>query len=366
MVNVILDTQTWIYIANGYNQKTKKFEDEIHFKLLDNLIKLINEQKISLYTNKIIKDEWIRNKKASEESNNMLLSKVKNYEDTANNIKKGLSEKGIDKLNEVLTEYAQNTAFQIEKNKKHVKLVEDLLFNKCIYIPISRSAKMKAVNLALKKKAPFHNKNNSVADAIILLSTVEYLKNIEFDWISNSIFVSNNSDDYCERKGSDIIHPDLKPFFQKASMRFESNLAKALNLSQDIAKEITSYFTYIDQDWQSCSASCKGTELGLGVFLLNEEVVPFDEAREIIYYDHNQLQINFGPEWNLSKEIIDELNAVNSNKLRAGSCDFCGAFHIECSCEELFYTYSPDDFEHTCQCGRTYIAEDGILTVGET
>lgn len=35
MVNLILDTNTWIYLANGFNPQTNRNEEKLHFELID-------------------------------------------------------------------------------------------------------------------------------------------------------------------------------------------------------------------------------------------------------------------------------------------------------------------------------------------
>ena len=46
MVNLILDTDTWIYLSNGFNPETKKNEEELHFYLSDWILKNIKSGKL--------------------------------------------------------------------------------------------------------------------------------------------------------------------------------------------------------------------------------------------------------------------------------------------------------------------------------
>lgn len=361
MVNLVIDTNTWIYMANGYNQETEKYDDGYHFKLVGDLINLIEKGQIRIIVNQVIIDEWNRNKEKTENLIKKHLGTIEGVHGTIKGIKKKISKESGLKADEVFEEYKKEVEKEIEKNRTHILEVEDLIFNKSINIPIKNEIKITAADLALQKKAPFHNKNNSVGDAVILLSAVDYFQEAEYDWIDNTIFVSNNSDDYCEKKGSKNIHPDLVPYFRQASIQFEINIAKALNLSQNIVKEIYEFFDYVESI-NPCLADCKGMEYGMAKVFYHEEVVVPIEGKEIEYYNPNQLQFDFPNIKKATPEDYIRIQNTNTVTFKKGSCDFCGALHLRCDCGMDFYSYG-SEMKIQCTCGKFIEANEDEIKV---
>lgn len=337
-------------MANGYNHETNKHEDGHHFKLVKNLIDFVNKEKIRIIVNDVIIDEWNRNKEASKNLINQHHRNLEGVNSTLKSIKRRLSHDGVQKVNEIYKEYESIIQNEISKNEEHIQQVEHLLFEKSVKISVSDEVKIQAANLALAKKAPFHKKKNSVADAVILLSAVEYFQESDFEWINNTIFVSNNSDGYCEEKGDKIVHSDLQLFFKKASIIFYNNIAEALNFSQEIIKEIDEYFDYIGGRGE-CLANCKGIEYGMAKVYFSEERVIELEDSEKYSYDPNQLQIDFNGEYMYTAEERLGLHTSSYIRLLFGSCDFCGTTHIRCDCDNEFFV-TDDNFEVECECGK--------------
>lgn len=108
--------------------------------------------------------------------------------------------------------------------------------------------KLQVVDWALDQKAPFRNKNNSVGDALILLSSVEYLKE-ETIGITDSIFVSYNHTDFSKDENKDEIHEDLAHLLEEANMEFTRNIGEALHLAPELNEEIAEYIDYMVDDW---------------------------------------------------------------------------------------------------------------------
>lgn len=362
-MNLIFDTQTWIYLANGYNPSTGKIDDGLHFKLLNNIIQLVESGKIQVLINEVILIEWKRNKDAT----NILIEKCKKRIESRKKeidlMKQDLSIEKKIMADEIFTEYKQKQEDSINSNQEHILAVEDLLNNKSIKVPINNKHKLKAVELALNKKVPFHRKSNNVGDAIILLSTADYLTGERVGWIDNATFVSNNSDDYCEKKGSQKIHPELAIYFAKPSLQFKSNLARALNLGENIIKEIDNFnhFTY-KREVIGCMMHCKGEEFGLAEVEFEYSIkIRNDEPKHI--YNANQLLLDLGEENIPTKEEIKKLEDIDSIILEVGRCSFCNALHLRCECGEEHAVYDENDNIVECRCGRTYEFNNGQITL---
>ena len=93
-------------------------------------------------------------------------------------------------------------------------------------LDISDSVKVQAADLALAKKAPFHKNKNSMADALIIISTIQFASSTE---PNTCIFVSNNTDDFSSDESKNEIHIDLKEMFAEYKVSYSINIGLALN-----------------------------------------------------------------------------------------------------------------------------------------
>lgn len=362
-MNLILDTQTWTYLANGYTQSTGKIDEGLHFKLLNDIIQLVESGKLQVLINEVILIEWTRNKEATKIFIEKCSKRIESRRKEIEHMKNGLSAEKKIMADEIFKEYKQKQQDSIKSNQEHIFAVEDLLNNKSIKVPINDKHKLEAVELALHKKVPFHRKSNSIGDAIILISTADYLTGERFGWIDNAIFVSNNSDDYCEKTGNLNIHPELAIYFDNVSMQLESNLARALKLGDKTIKEIDNlnHYTY-KREVIGCIMSCKGEDFGLAEVEFEYSIkARIGEPKHI--YNPNQLLLDLGEENIPTEEELRKLENIDSIILEIGRCSFCSALHLRCECGEVHAVYDENDNIIECHCGRTYEFNDGQITL---
>lgn len=368
MINLILDTQTWIYLANGYNQISSKYEDEQHIRLYRILKDLILSKKINILTNEVIIDEWHRNKKAIKLLVEKNWTRLEEYEKIINIIKKTLSDDGKANADLMLKEYRSIVLSEISNNEQHIKNVEQLLLIHSINIPISNDVRIVTTKIGQRKGAPFHNKNNSVGDALILLSIVEYLKNGVKKNISNtvkSIFISNNSDDFCERKGSLNIHPDLLFYFEEVSLKFETNIGRALDLSQEIINKIDEFNLMADR-FSYCLANCKDSESSKNAVNYNYEKKIKKDGVEIENFNPHQLSFDLGKKNILTEEKFNLINANKYAYLKFGHCSFCNTQHLRCSCGNEHIISNFDKYIIHCLCGFILKKHKEVYAVYDT
>ncbi len=110
-----------------------------------------------------------------------------------------------------------------------------------ICIPVSAQAKTLAIKHALEKKAPFRLRN-SMADALIFLAAVEWVKDQKPD---KSVFVTHNTKDFSDEKCSDDdvsfkerLAPDLQLLVEDNGMTFGAVIGRVLNdVEQSVATE---------------------------------------------------------------------------------------------------------------------------------
>ncbi len=232
MINLFLDTDILI----GFIAKDKPSG------ILELLIEKIGNNSISIVTNSIIKTEWDRNKTKTISG---LQKAILNEAKSALKISEFLSHDDKQKLESVLTNYAEEEKSRLDLIEDRISKIDKLL-EEAVMIEITNGLKLEVIDLALEKKAPFNNKNNSVGDALNLLSLVAYLKEQGTPY-SDTIFVSYNHTDFGTKENPDEIHPDLKPHLEEVQLVYKRNIGEALNLSNEMIVEIESYIDdYVD------------------------------------------------------------------------------------------------------------------------
>jgi hypothetical protein len=144
----------------------------------------------------------------------------------ARTISQYLSQAESDEFKRILEEFQERKDEIVGLALKQIQAIE-ALFNhpSTITFSISNGIKLQAVDLALAKKAPFGTRN-SMADALILLSAIDYIVQKH---LTNCIFISNNTDDFALSSDKNTIHEDLQELFDKCGMRYFSNVGLAIN-----------------------------------------------------------------------------------------------------------------------------------------
>lgn len=88
MTYLILDTNIWIYLANGYCDSKNISDEDVHFELIKILLEKLDLGEIELVTNDIIIKEWDRNKAAKETSIDKWENRIKGNLDYFKSIEK--------------------------------------------------------------------------------------------------------------------------------------------------------------------------------------------------------------------------------------------------------------------------------------
>lgn len=237
MIYLILDTNNWIYLANGLDPIKNKYHDNLHFELLQSLKELTTEGKIQILINDIILTEWNRNK----EHCNLKIKSLENKLINKENAFKDIAKYAKTNVRQLQDEYVDGLESEIQLNKKHIQNVEDFLMNDCIKVEITQELKQLIFDLAINNEAPFHNKKNNVGDAAILLSSVEFLKNKKSFFGNSAFFISNNIEEYTDGINLKSFHPQLKKLLQSIDIEFERVLPSALNISKKVIKEMDEF-----------------------------------------------------------------------------------------------------------------------------
>lgn len=346
-----MDTNIWIYLSNGFNVLTNKYEENTHIKMLQFLKQNIQSQKTALLVAENIYDEWNRNKASTEKLIKILENRKKESKNQLKDVFEKLPEKKAE-LNLIIDEYTQKIDELISLNYNHISEVEDLLNNHVIKYPISNSTRIIASKQAERKLAPFKgDKSNSMADMLILLSGIEYIeKNLcivpDFDLYPMNYFVSSNKNDYSSETDPNSIHDDLKLFLTKTNTNYRIHLGKLIN-------EISDHLVFTEMELQEYDDNLADTEPCpfcddyYGIIDFNE---PSFSIRDKRYEFHDKKQLRF----EFDTTPLDKLNQHALVEIKEGCCNYCGHVFVECGiCGETI----PIEYDenNVCKgCGAVY------------
>jgi hypothetical protein len=321
---------------------------------------------IIILVNEIIHQEWARNKSTTEDKIKDLEKKIKHLTESLSNIESYITGQCSEQFEIIREKLIAEILSRIEKNKTHIREVEDLLIKHTINIPITDKAKTEVVDLALKKKAPFiGDKKNSSADAVILISSIRYIQAELKEEVSNpfdelftqnhqllepmyyfpeTYFVSSNKGDFSDPHDREKIHPDLEPILNETNTKFFYSLFPLVNILEEeflTREEVES----LDFDFDYCDV-CDFE------FTTVEYSEPFKISDEFnVYKDPKQLSI---PSFPISHDDYQ-------TTVREANCNHCGSKFLECPCGTLNHINEYDQiFECEGECGRHFIAHADI------
>ncbi len=365
---IFLDTNNWIYLSNGFNILSKK-HDELHFKLFDFVCKHTANGNLIFLVNDIVIEEWDRNKEHTESQIKQLNNKLTNYLNILDNLKSTIGDEdgSIDELKQKATTEIES---RIDKHKQHINEVEDFLKNKTERVEVSLDIKGEAADMAVKKKAPFiGEKKNSMADALILLSSIDHIKKSlgtplfpldsddeEEAIYPESYFVSSNKGDFSDPNNSEKIHCDLEPVLKTTGTSYYYTFAQLVRLieaeffsreeEERLAQEHDEHYTscdFCDQPYES-------------VYISDPFFVP-DENK--IKTDDTQLELSYKGTDGVKKPKQQQKDF--ESEIREARCNYCSAENIVCECGEFTFIEEYNKaFECKGECGNFFIANADI------
>ncbi len=359
MYYVLLDTNAWIYLANGTEP----------VKLLKFLSEESKKGSIKILVPRIVIDEWNKNKDKAVRHG--AINHFKGVTDAFDRIVKLLGSRGEkDPLSFLLNEADSKTYFDDltkkfkEKRKEiedavneNIALIDGIFESKEIEIlNTSEQLMISAGKLALEKKAPFVKKN-SFADAIIILAFLEYVGKNK---VEGAMFITYNIEDFCERKdGEKLLHPDLEPEFIKTKSLFFTIVGEALNTIQKdlVSQEELNLIRENQDDEFDSGEQCINCHDNLDRYsLVHLSEVELDDQRIKAETPRNQIQLPF--DGDAIKRKSDQPKYFTT--LLVGNCDYCGTEHFLCAqCGSLNEVLDSEYGERKeCDgCGLPYFIE---------
>lgn len=341
MIYLILDTNIWIYLANGLDVDKNKYSDDQHFKLLEELDTLQKNGELKIIVNDIIYEEWKRNKHNSELKIEKLNKKKSNIDSTLRDIKH------YSKLDTTSIKEAYNSGIDedIKLNEEHIRKVEEFLHNSCLKVDVPQSVKLEVIELALSKKAPFHNNKNNFADACILFSGMEYFKDFSYGFSDQVFFVSNNHQDFTNAKDNNNFHPDISDVIRQmgVSIGYSRYLPQALSISKEIVKNMEEFYKEMEDDhnqWlETVRFTCKTPYCES-----KEDFVPWGHLDGEISVKHEER--NHPNQMELFPHLPKKQQKETTTPI--GECVVCATTHLDCPvCDEFIFVdyYDENSFE---------------------
>lgn len=155
-----IDTCSWLNLVKSRNA-------DIIVSAMENMI---NSEMLTLVVPELIKDEFERNKERVIKSTKARFnSDIKVVKDLLKDLGGEHKQEALNELNNIDLSIPELTQAASEMSNRVLEMM-----NTGIEYQISETAKIKAVQRALDKRAPFHKDKNSVADAVLIEAFDEF------------------------------------------------------------------------------------------------------------------------------------------------------------------------------------------------
>jgi hypothetical protein len=229
---LLLDTCVWLELA-----KTTKGE-----KLLNILFELIESKLVSVIVPDIVISEFQRNKDRIINDHRKSLSAHFDI------VKKVISQYGKEEDKRNLLPQLSDLNHKLyglkETIAESMTLIEAMFITEVERIELTDEIKLRVFDRSLKKEAPFHTSRNSIADAIILESYIDYKLKFKSKNLY-MLFVTHNKEDFSLKTNPSEPHEDFKNIFNKTNSRYFISLPEALKaISPNIIEEYE-----LENDW---------------------------------------------------------------------------------------------------------------------
>lgn len=217
MVNkILIDTNVWLDLAKDHRKAP----------VLTALDDLIRTGAVELIVPNIVFDEFARNRdRVIEQRRRSLSSHIRH-------VREAVVEFGDEEKRSTLfaqLDYMEyNVAAKGDRSHQTLDTIEGLIKMRPIAVA-SDNAKLKAVERALSKRAPFHRSKNSMADALLIEVFVEALE-VQRNQETRFFFVTLNTRDFSQHDGDRRLpHTDFEPIFRADNCIYATSIVEVIN-----------------------------------------------------------------------------------------------------------------------------------------
>jgi hypothetical protein len=216
MFKMLIDTCVWLDLA----------KDPRQVPVLGVVEEMVKIGLVSLIVPRVVLDEFRRNReRITKESAKSLSAHFRLVKEAVDKIA------GDKRKTRVVLSYLDDVDHKIPilggAALDILDRIEKLLISSPIIKP-SQVVKLNAAQRAIDRKAPFHHDKNAMADAIILETYVECLRDKTASGVRFA-FVTHNKRDFSMENGNQKIpHPDLASLFSRIKSLYFINLPESL------------------------------------------------------------------------------------------------------------------------------------------
>jgi len=215
MFRFLVDTCVWLDIA-----KDPEFQP-----LLRVMEQLVQTQAVSLILPRTVLDEFQHNKRRVMEDT------CRNLSGAFKRVKEAVNKFGDPKKKQSILQHLNDVDHKIpllgESAVGAIAKIEHLM-NGAAVIELTDAVKLRAAQRAIERKAPFHRGKNEIADAIILETYADCVREKNARG-TRFAFVTHNKFDFSEPHGDKRKpHPDIAPLFSRVKSLYFISLTEAL------------------------------------------------------------------------------------------------------------------------------------------
>ena len=239
-----------------------------------------------------------------------------------------------DSLNHNILDIAYEKGYDDFEEK--YKLIHQLLSSS---IQLSITAEVKSlipdrlIRINKIRKAPFHNKVDSIKDAYMILATLEYLKKHKVD---NLLFISDNTGEFGDPKIKDrALHPDIANDYPSIQVDYYADIFRAIN----------DYIEKLPALHSSTTASKNNKEESASPLANHDGTIAVDRKTPILNQLYYYLKIRFE-----GVKILPSYLFVRSYPFETGKQCYRNSFalkNVNPKLTELFNTFEIQDRQLT-------------------
>jgi hypothetical protein len=236
MFKILIDTCVWLDLAKDPRQEP----------LLAAVEEMVRTGIISLVVPRLIFEEFKRNRdRISKESAKSLSSHFRIVKDAVGKIggdkRKARSVLSyLDDVDHKIPIIGGSAADTLDR-------IEKLLTASSIIEPCE-AVTLRAAQRAMEKKAPFHRDKNAIADAIIIETYAEFMRNEPTSKVRFAFVTHNKKDFSIENGNQKIPHPDIADYFSRIKSLYFINLTEALRrIEPSLVADIKFEHTWMEE-----------------------------------------------------------------------------------------------------------------------
>jgi len=193
------------------------------YDVIVTLVKLSDERKIKIIVSDVVKKEM------NNQKDTIVGKRISSYNGHLKNFKH-LYELFSKENKEILKNEIQSIQKNLPKmkevlNKNLTELM--ILIAKSSEVSYTENLKSKVIERAINKTFPFHRNKNSIKDALIAETFIDFIENTPGD--SEKIyFITDNTYDFSDVSNNLLPHPDWAKYFND-NIIYSTNIATVIN-----------------------------------------------------------------------------------------------------------------------------------------